>query len=77
MSTMNVSLPNDLKTFVDERVERDGYGSNSEYVRELIRRDQDRLQLRQLLLDGLASEPGPVADDAYFAALRDRVRSAG
>ncbi len=74
---MNVSLPDELKTFVDERVERDGYGSNSEYVRELIRRDQGRLRLRQLLLDGLASEPGPVADDAYFAALRDLVRSAG
>lgn len=74
---MNVSLPNDLKTFVDERVERDGYGSNSEYVRDLIRRDQDRLRLRQLLLDGRASEPGPVADDEYFTALRDRVRSAG
>ena len=74
---MNVSLPDELKTFVDERVERDGYGSNSEYVRELIRRDQDRLWLRQLLLDGLDSESGPVADDAYFAALRDRVRAAG
>ena len=74
---MNVSLPNDLKTFVDERVERDGYGSNSEYVRELIRRDQDRIRLRELLLDGAASEPGPVADDSYFAALRGRVRTAG
>lgn len=73
---MNVSLPDELKTFVDERVERDGYGSNSEYVRELIRRDRDRLRLRQLLLDGLSSDPGPVADDAYFTALRDRVRSA-
>lgn len=77
MSTMNVSLPDELKAFVDDRVERDGYGSNSEYVRELIRRDQDRLRLRQMLLDGLASEPGPVADTDYFTALRARVRSAG
>lgn len=74
---MNVSLPDELRSFVDERVERDGYSSNSEYVRELIRRDQNRLQLRQLLLDGRASEPGPVADDAYFESLRDRLRSAG
>lgn len=74
---MNVSLPDDMKSFVDERVERDGYGSNSEYVRDLIRRDQDRLRLRQLLLAGLASEPGPVADDAYFAALRDRILTDG
>lgn len=76
VSTMNVSLPAELKSFVDERVECDGYGSNSEYVRDLIRRDQDRRQLRQLLLDGAASAPGPVADDSYFDALRDRIRSA-
>ena len=75
MSTMNVSLPDELKTFVDERVGRDGYGSTSEYVRDLIRRDQDRQRLRSLLLDGLASPPGPTADDSYFESLRDRVRS--
>lgn len=72
---MNVSLPDELKSFVDERVECDGYGSNSEYVRDLIRRDQDRQQLRRLILEGAGSAPGPVADDAYFDSLRDRVRS--
>ena len=75
VSTMNVSLPDELKTFVDERVDRDGYGSTSEYVRDLIRRDQDRQRLRSLLLDGLASPSGPTADDSYFESLRDRVRS--
>lgn len=75
VSTMNVSLPDELKSYVDERVENDGYGSNSEYVRELIRRDQGRLRLRKLLLDGLSSEPGPAADGAYFDALRARARS--
>ena len=42
MSTMNVSLPDELKAFVDERVDDGGFGSTSEYVRDLIRRDQDR-----------------------------------
>ena len=55
MSTMNVSLPNSLKSFVDEQVERRGYGTSSEYVRELIRADQDRQLLRKLLLDGAAT----------------------
>ena len=77
MSTMNVSLPDDLRTFVDERVEHGGYGSTSEYVRDLIRRDQDRERLRHLLLGGAASPAGPVADDPYFESLRDRVRSSG
>ena len=72
MTTMNVSLPEELRTFVDEQVEDGRYGSTSEYVRQLIRRDQDRHRLRGLLLDGATSAPGAVADDAYFAALRSR-----
>jgi antitoxin ParD1/3/4 len=67
---MNVSLPDELRSFVDEQVGHGRYGSTSEYVRELIRRDQDRQQLRRLLLDGADSGPGPVADDSYFAGLR-------
>ena len=73
---MNVSLPDELKAFVDERVDDGGFGSTSEYVRDLIRRDQDRERLRTLLLDGAASSPGPVADDSFFESLRARVRSA-
>lgn len=72
MSTMNISLPNTLKSFVDEQVNQRGYGTSSEYVRELIRKDQDRLQLRGLLLAGASSSPGLSADEGYFAKLRDR-----
>lgn len=75
MSTMNVSLPDELKSYVDEQVSEGGYGSTSEYVRDLIRRDQDRQQLRRVLLDGAASLPGPVADGSYFTSVRDRIRS--
>ena len=52
-------------------------GETSEYVRDLIRRDQERERLRSLLLDGAASSPGPIADDSYFESLRTRVRAAG
>lgn len=55
MSTMNISLPETLKTFVDEQVSQRGYGTSSEYVRELIRKDQDCQQLRSLLLAGASS----------------------
>ena len=74
MTTMNISLPESLKAFVDEQVSQRSFGSSSEYVRELIRKDQDRLQLRGLLLAGAGSEPGQTATDAYFDGLRDRVR---
>jgi antitoxin ParD1/3/4 len=74
MSTMNISLPDTLKAFVDEQVEQRGYGTSSEYIRELIRRDQDHTRLRELLLAGAASTPGAPADTAYFKRLRQRIR---
>lgn len=70
---MNISLPDALKAFVDDQVSQRGYGTSSEYVRELIRKDKDRLQLRSLLLAGATSAPAAPADAAYFAALRARV----
>lgn len=77
MSTMNISLPDSLKTFVDEQVSQRGYGTSSEYVRELIRKDQERQHLRGLLLEGAASAPTEPADDSYFEGLRRRVGGHG
>ena len=76
MSTMNISLPEALKSFVDQQVSARGYSSSSEYVRELIRKDEDRQRLRALLLQGAASPPAVTADADYFGRLRDRVRQA-
>ncbi len=69
---MNVSLPDELKSFVDKRVDS-GYGSTSEYVRDLIRRDRERQQLRSLVLEGANSGPGRIADSEYFTSLRNRI----
>ncbi len=74
---MNISLPEALKSFVDQQVSARGYSSSSEYVRELIRKDQDRQRLRSLLLEGAASPPTVTADADYFGRLRDGVREAG
>lgn len=71
---MNISLPDSLKSFVDEQVTQRGYSTSSEYVRELIRKDADRLHLRSLLLEGAASAPTAPADAAYFTTLRERVQ---
>lgn len=75
MSTMNISLPGELKVFVDRRIQAEGYGSSSEYMRELIRRDRDRVQFRQYLLDGIDSKPLGRMDAAYFAGLRRRLKT--
>lgn len=74
MGTMNVSLPDSLRSFVEEQVAKRGYGTTSEYVRQLIRHDQDRLRLRTLMLEGAASPSAAPADAAYFEDLRSRIR---
>ena len=58
MQTMNISLPDQLKEFVDEQVGSGKYSSASEYVRELIRDDERRKaqeKLEALLIEGLES----------------------
>lgn len=73
MSTMNISLPDPMKAFVDEQVAVRGYGSSSEYVRDLIRKDGDRQKLRSLLLAGAESGPTEPVDATYFETLRARI----
>lgn len=71
---MNISLPETLRSFVDSQVTDGDYGSSSEYVRELLRKERDRVRLRNLLLDGLNSEliDEPM-DSLYFDGLRERI----
>ena len=69
MTAMNISLPDELKAFVDAQV-AGRYSTSSEYVRELIRREQDKQKLRDLLMEGAASPLEGEADDTYFEELR-------
>lgn len=69
MITMNISIPEALTELVDDQVSARGYGSLSEYVRELIRKDLDRQRLRDLVLEGAASPRAGFADEEYFARL--------
>ena len=71
---MNISLPDSMKEFVDEQVAGRGFGTSSEYVRELIRRDQDRHRLREMLLAGASSGVSEPAAPEYFDGLRARAR---
>jgi antitoxin ParD1/3/4 len=59
MATINISLPDPLRAFVEEQVAVGGYSTVSEYFRELVRADQKRKaaeRLESLLLEGL--DPG-------------------
>jgi len=59
METMNISLPEPLKRYVDAQIAAGRYSSASEYVRELIQEDEKRKAeegLESLLLEGLQGE---------------------
>ncbi len=59
MQSMNISLPDPLKKFVDGQIAEGRYSSVSEYMRELIRADEKRKaedKLEALLLEGLNTE---------------------
>ena len=61
MATLNISLPDVMRAFVDGQVAAGGYSTASEYVRELVRADQKRAakeRLDQLLIEGIESGLG-------------------
>ena len=72
--TMNISLTDDLKAFVDTRVKSRGYSSSSEYVRDLVRRDEERAKeekFKALIEDGIQSESAGDWDDLRVAFLAE------
>ncbi|ARE38511.1 ParD protein (antitoxin to ParE) [Rhodovulum sp. P5] len=70
MATMNVSLPDPMKDWVEGQTKSGRYSNASDYVRDLIRRDQDRqmaiAEVQQLVDQGLASGPAQDFDMDVF-----------
>ncbi|HEX3942214.1 MAG TPA: type II toxin-antitoxin system ParD family antitoxin [Acidobacteriaceae bacterium] len=62
MPTMNISLPEPLKKFIEEQISSGTYSSASEYVRELVRADQERREQEEMehLLRNALRSTGPV-----------------
>ena len=76
METMNIALPETMKRFVRDRVSEGGYGSVSEYVRELIRADQKRKsdeRIDALLIEGLESGKPIQVSQEYWAAKKRKL----
>jgi antitoxin ParD1/3/4 len=75
---MNIAIPEQLKSFVQRQVERRGYSSVSEYVRDLIRGDQERQAMSALeaeFLKGLDSGPSTLMTAQDWQDIREEVRS--
>ena len=79
MATMNVSLPDPMKDWVDTQISEGQYSSASDYVRDLIRRDQQRNdELEALRLAIQAGEDSGVSErtmDQIWKAARTRVQT--
>lgn len=80
MQSMNISLPESLKQFVDQQIAAGKYSSVSEYVRELIRDDEKRKaedRLEALLLEGLESDESPLTSDDWASIRKDALARVG
>src|SRR5262245_66630223 len=79
-TSLNISLPESMKSFIDAEVVREHHSSASEYVRHLVReaqrrsRDQDRLE--EMLIAGLDSGPAEEATPEYWRRLRQKLEDA-
>ena len=66
MATMNVSLPDEMKAWVEERAKSGGYQTTSDLVRDLIRRERDRdrafEEMRAFVQKGIDSGPAEPFD---------------
>ena len=72
---MSFALPESLRDYIDQRVRTGDYGNTSEYLRDLIRRDQHdeaARRFRSLIAEGLESGEGRRLTDDVIDELRDR-----
>jgi len=75
MTSLQLSLPESMRAFVEEQAAKGGHGSADEYLRTLIREAQQReakQRLEAMLLEGLEGEPIEV-DDEFWDRFRARL----
>jgi antitoxin ParD1/3/4 len=80
MATLNISLPDQMKTWVETQATGGRYASASDYVRDLVRKDQERAaaiaEIQALVDEGLASgEARPFDMEAFLARKRQTHRA--
>ena len=76
MTTMNISLPDSMRAFIEQKVAQSGYSTASEYIRQLVREDQKRAaqeRLEALLMEGIESGPSREMTAEDWEELRRRV----
>ncbi len=77
MTTLNISLPDNLKVFIDSRLAEGGYVTVSDYIHELVRQDQARKEQKRLeavLLERLQGEDWEALSPADWVNLRQELK---
>jgi antitoxin ParD1/3/4 len=74
MATMNISIPDPMKDWVQAQVETGAYANSSDYVRDLIRKDQENRNklhiLQKAITEGLESGAGSKSFDEIITAAK-------
>ena len=77
MATMNVSLPNAMKQWVEQQAQSGRYSNSSDYVRDLIRQDQDKAakiaNMQTLVTEGITSRTGTRTMDQLLDTAKQQV----
>jgi antitoxin ParD1/3/4 len=80
MATMNISLPDPMRTWIEAQIESGLYANNSDYVRDLIRRDQLRAKslatMQNAITEGMESgEPAAWDKEVFKQRMKDQPRN--
>ena len=76
MTTLNISLPESMRTFIDEQIAQGGYSTASEYIRDLIRQAQKQAakeKLDNMLLEGLTNGESVEVTDEWWREKQERL----
>ncbi len=74
---MNISLPDPMRAFIEEQVKQKGYSTASEYIRHLIRTEQENVEktrVEALLLEGLDSGEKIEINDEWWEKKREELQ---
>jgi len=81
MATMNISLPEQMKAWAEAQAETGKYSNTSDYVRDLIRRDQDRAEkiaaMQEVVTRSIASGIGKRSMEDIWKEAEARIKAAG
>ena len=75
MTTLNISLPDNLREWIDARIKQGDYNSASDYLRDLIRSDQKKhIKLEDILLEGINSGAAVEVTPSFWEKKRQQLK---